>query len=108
MFLDCLRHPEAEVYLAALQFVHGMRQEVLVVDRRDPEPSTNYDVYVMREIGGSDKKLLESAVPTVVERLRDRNSEARKLATNILLELNPKAAKQAGSVVVPPYSFYAK
>jgi hypothetical protein len=77
------------------------------MDRREPEPSTNFTAYVIRDINEGNKRLLVNAVPIVERRLKDENPEVRKLATNVLLELNPKAARQAGVIVVPPYSFYA-
>ena len=61
----------------------------------------------MKEFDGCDKKLLQNAIPTLVERLSDEHLETRQLATNILLELSPKAAKQAGVRVEMPYLYYA-
>jgi len=107
MFVSCLNDTKPQVYLPALQFLHGISHDVLVMDRREPEPSTNFTAYVMRDISEGNKRLLVNAVPVVEQRLKDENPEVRKLATNVLLELNPKAAKQAGVIVVPPYSFYA-
>jgi HEAT repeat protein len=107
MFMTCLSDGKIEVYLPALKFLHGISHDVVVMDRREPEPSTNFTAYVIRDINEGNKRLLVNAVPIVERRLKDENPEVRKLATNVLLELNPKAARQAGVIVVPPYSFYA-
>jgi HEAT repeat protein len=108
LLLECTDNPKPEVYSLAMQFLHGLSHDTLVIDRKEPEPSTNFHAYVMRDFSSGTKRLLQPAIPMLVKRLQDENPEARKLATNILLELDPKAAKQAGVLVVPPYSFYAK
>ena len=106
--LGSLGDPKSEVYLAALQFLHALAQEVLIIARRELEPSTNYTAYSMRDISDHNKTLLQGGAPLISLRLQDDNPEVRQLATNVLLELAPKAAKQAGVLVVPPYSLYAQ
>ena len=102
-----LNHFQPQAALLALRFLHNLSHDTLVIDRKEPEPSTNYQVYVMRDMSDGNKRILHDAVPLLVEMLREENPEIRQLATNVLLELDPKAAKRAGIRVVPPYSFYA-
>jgi hypothetical protein len=61
----------------------------------------------MKDIDDGDKKLLQDSIPILMERLHDGHLETRQLATNVLLELDPKAAKKAGVIVVPPYSLFS-
>jgi HEAT repeat protein len=104
--LACLNNPQGEVSYSAMHFMQSLSRDTLVIIRYEPEPSTNFQAYAMKDIDDGDKKFLQDAIPILVERLHNDNLETRQLATNVLLELNPKAAKQAGVIVVPPYSFY--
>jgi hypothetical protein len=88
--------------------MHSLSRDTLVMITYSLGASTNEQPYVMKEIDDGDKKLFQDAIPILVEKLRDEKLETRQLATNVLLELSPKAAKQAGVHVEMPYSYYAK
>jgi len=104
----CLNNPQSEVSYSALRFMHSLSRDTLVMITYSLGASTNEQPYVMKEIDDGDKKLFQDAIPILVEKLRDEKLETRQLATNVLLELSPKAAKQAGVHVEMPYSYYAK
>lgn len=105
--LEPLGSADVESYSMALRFLDGLRHDVLVMDRKEPEPSTNFQAYVMHEMSDENKARFHDAIPLIVKRLGDENFDARQMATNILLGLDPKEAKKAGVLIVPPYSFYA-
>lgn len=95
-----------ETYSIALNFLDGLRHDALVIDRKEPEPSTNFHAYVMREMNDEEKARFHEATPLIAKRLGDKHLDVRIMATNILLGLDPSEAKKAGVSVVPPYSFY--
>jgi HEAT repeat protein len=103
----CLNNTQNEVSYSALRFMQSLSRDTLVIDRKAPEPSTNFQAYAMKDIDDGDKKLLQDSIPILMERLHDGHLETRQLATNVLLELDPKAAKKAGVIVVPPYSLFS-
>lgn len=105
--LEPLGSVDIENYSMALRFLDGLRRDVLVTYRKEPEPSTNFQAYVMREMTDENKARFHDAIPLIVKRLGNEKIDVRQMATNILLGLDPKEAKKAGVVVVPPYSFYA-
>ena len=108
MFIACLGDMNSEVYLSALKFLHSHCDESIVKVPRGPQSSTNFTVYAMRHTSGYNRILLQGAAPIVAEHLKDENPEVRELTTNVLLELDPKAAKKAGVIVPLPYSLYAR
>jgi HEAT repeat protein len=107
LILEPLGSADVESYSVALRFLDGLRRDVLVTDRKEPEPSTNFQAYVMHKMSDENKARFHDAIPLIVKRLGDENFDTRQMATNILLGLDPKEAKKAGVSIVPPYSFYA-
>lgn len=105
--IACLNQPANNISYSAMQFMHRLSRDSLVKITYSPGASTNEHWYVMKEIDNGDKMLLQGAIPILVVRLRDEQLKTRQLATNVLLELNPKAAKQAGVRVEMPYLYYA-
>ena len=103
----CLNQPANNIPNFAMQFMHRLSRDTLVKITYSLGTSANEHWYVMKEIDNGKKKLLQDTIPILVEKLRDEKPETRQLATNVLLELNPKAAKQAGVRVEMPYSYYA-
>jgi len=107
MFIACLGDTNSEVYLSVLKLLHSHCDESIVKVPRGPRPTTNFTFYAMRQVGGYKRILLQDAAPIVAQHLKDENPEVRELTTNVLLELDPRAAKQAGVIVPLPYSLYA-
>jgi HEAT repeat protein len=66
----CLNSPKNEVSYSALRFMQSLSHDVLVIDRKEPEPSTNFQVYVMRDISDGNKKLLHDAIPMLLARFQ--------------------------------------
>jgi HEAT repeat protein len=106
MFIACLTDTNSEVYLSALKFLHSHCDGSIVKVPRGPQSSTNFTVYAMRHTSGYMGILLQDAAPIVAQHLKDQSPEVRELTTNVLLELDPRAAKQAGVIVPLPYSLY--
>ena len=106
--MACLNSPQSEVSYSAMRFMDSLSRGVLVKMTYSLDTATNDKFYVMKEIDNGDKRRLQDAIPILVDKLRDEKLETRQLATNVLLELNPKAAKQAGVHLEMPYSYYAQ
>ena len=104
----CLNQSTNNISYFAMKFMHRLSRDTLVKITYSLGTSTNEHWYSMKEIDDGDRKLLQGAIPALVKRLHENNLETRQLATNILLELNPKEAKQAGVRVEMPYLYYAK
>jgi HEAT repeat protein len=103
----CLNQPANNISYFAMQFMHRLSRDTLVQMTYSHGTTSNEQFYTMKEIKDADKKLLQDTIPILVEKLHDEKLETRQLATNVLLELSPKAAKQVGVHVEMPYSYYA-
>ena len=105
--MEPLGDTNVETCSIAMKFLVGFRRDVLVMDRKEPAPSTNFQVYVMKEFSGANKERFRDVIPLIQRRLTDGNTDIRQMATNILIGIDPQAAKDAGVQLVPPYSLYA-